>query len=139
MSIDKATNSRFHEIDTDTYSELIATQLQIFYDPSTGSVRVHFNGQPFLTVGSKLMQLDATFDILSVELGSQMTKCYGPADVADPVTGADLSKISVAGLMLLLKNAYDMEHNAEAERVAAAIAEAEAARAAAAAQANTTP
>lgn len=129
MPIDPATNSRFASLGGETYSELIATQVQLFYDPSTGAARTHFNGMPFLKVGEQLIPLSANNDILQVDFSDKMTKCYGPPEGMqfDPVTGFDLTQVSVAGVMLLLKNAYDVEHNAHAAEIAAQIAAAEAA------------
>ena len=128
MPIDPATNSRFTLLDNNTYSELIATQVQLFYDPSTGMARTHFNGMPFLRVGEQLIPLSANDDILAVDFSNKMAKCYGPPEGIqfDPVTGADLAQVSVAGVMLLLKQAYDVEHNAHAAEIAAQVTAAQA-------------
>ena len=127
MPANPATNSRFKPMGDGAYSEMIATTAMVFYNPADGSVRMHFHGRAFLPVGAKQVPLSATSDVLELELDPGMSRCYGPADgsLLDPVTGADLGKVSNAGVMLLFKIAYDAEHNARAAAVAAKIAAAE--------------
>jgi FOG: PKD repeat len=136
MTIDPSTNSRFTDLGGGTYSELIAKQVQLFYDPSTGQARAHFNGMPFLLVGTQLLQLNANNDILEIDFSDKMTTCYADlvdGEVLDPVTGASLKGVSIGGFMTLCKIAYDVEHNARAASIAAQIAAAEALAAQAAA------
>lgn len=121
-----AENARFVDIGGGTIAEMMSNQVQFFYDPTTGEARAHFNGRSYLPVGSKYIEIGSNTDLLQIQFNDP-TLCYGADDptLADPVTGADLSKISVAGVMVLIKKAYDKEYNARASAIAAALAAAE--------------
>lgn len=141
---DPATNSRFKEISSGTYSELYSLQTQLFYNPVTGQARVIFNGSPFLTIGTenKLVPINADNDMLHVDLSMRMGELLGtpvidpisqqPTPILDPVTQQSLENVSLAGIMVLIKIGYDKWHNERAAAIAQAQAEAEAAAAAAA-------
>lgn len=137
-------NSRFDVLENGLIIEKIASQIQIFYDPTTQQVRVHFNGTTYLKTGEKYEAINRPNDILTVALNPHITRRMGVG--VDPVTGADLSEISIYGVQLLLKKVYDTFHNehaaAIAETLAAAAAAAQAtidAAAAAALLENPTP
>ncbi len=134
-----STNSRFQDMGNGMVSEMISQQTQLFYNPNTQEVRVIFNGSPYLYINNQYVMLAQENDILRVELTDRMTLCVGrPGDI-DPVTGADLSQISVAGQLMLMKRAYDLFHNERAAAIAAQIAAENAAAEAAAAAAPTSP
>lgn len=112
-----ATSARFNDMGNGIISEMIADQVQFFYDPTTGSARATYNGLPYILINGVYHSLNVTFDCLQVDLDSEMTRCYGLEQggaVVDPVTGVDLTKISVAGIMTLIKIAYDSEYNTRA-------------------------
>ena len=136
-------NSRFNDLGNGTITELISDQTQLFYDPTTQQCRAIFNGAAFMPVTKadqsvSYVALGNNNDILHVDLTSQMTRCLGKAPDAaqgiagdlDPVTGADLSQISVYGILTLMKRAYDIFHNENYAAVQQAIADANAAAAA---------
>lgn len=102
---DPATNARFELLDEGTYSERIAPMVTLYYDPTTQASRASFNSMPYLKIGSKYHSLGGSFDTLEVSFADRMTECFGEG--TDPVTGADLSQISTAGVMTLLKCAFD--------------------------------
>lgn len=117
--------ARFTDLGQSMQSELISNHVQLFYDVVTGQASAVFNGNQYLSIAGKYMLLADTADMLPVDFSSQMTRCYaeGSTPVTDPETGADLTKISVAGLMTLIKMAYDIEVNArETARLAAVAA-----------------
>ena len=126
---DPATNPRFTDVGGGLSSELIANQVQLFYDPANNSARAIFNAMPYLQLGSTYQALGTQSDMLSVDFSSRMTDCLGIG--TDPVTGADLTQLSVAGFMLVLKAAYNTFVQERADSIAAGIAAAEAARLAA--------
>lgn len=132
---DPVVNPRFADIGGGMQSELIAIQVQLFYDPVTGSARANFNGLPFLTINDTMQALVAVPDILQVDFSNRMTDkvCSG----TDPVSGLDLSDLTIAGFMTGLKSAYIVFVQERTDKLVADIAAAEAAAAAAAAAAST--
>lgn len=123
-----AQNARFIDAGGGTIAEMMSNQVQFFYDPTTGQANAIFNGKPYLSLGDKYVALDQNPDILQVDFSTKITHCYGQhvAPLVDPVTGADLTKVSVAGVMMLMKAAYDEEFNQRAAYIAAQLAAAEA-------------
>lgn len=112
-----ATNARFTDMGGGIISEMMADQVQFFYDPATGSARAIYNGLPYISINNTYHSLNVCFDVLHVDLDTEMTRCYGleqGSTMVDPVTGTDLTKISVAGIMTLIKLAYDSEYNTRA-------------------------
>ncbi len=128
-----STTARFKDMGNGTMAELMADQVQFFYDPTTEQARAIFNGTSYLNFGTAAAPnyhaLGNNHDILPVDLSDKIGQCYGGGK--DPYTGADLTKISVAGIMMIFKYAYDHFVNQRADDIAAAIAVAEAAAAAA--------
>jgi hypothetical protein len=130
--IDPTTNARFTLLGNGQYSEMISDQVQLFWDPVTGDGRCIFNALPYLNIGGTYTQLGGVMNNLMVDFIDKIGTCYGEG-LTDPVTGADLGGISVAGISLIVKAAFDKEYNAAAAAQAAAVAAAEAAAEAAAA------
>ena len=105
------TNARIREITTGVTAEMIAEQTHIFYDPSTQSGYVSFQAREHLIVGTDVQAPMGDFDIMQVQLPAIAMQCFC-AGVKDPVTGADLAGVSVGGISLLLKAAFDQLYNA---------------------------
>lgn len=114
-------NSRFTPLGDGQYSELVATQVQMFYNPGTTSARANFVGKPFIFLGGKYHPIGEGMDILEVNLEGRMTEIPAKPGDIDPVTGFALDNVSVMGVLGILKRFYDTEHNANAARIAAAI------------------
>lgn len=118
-------NARFIDLGGGTTAELMSNHIQFFYDPTTQASRAIFNGSQYLNIGGTYRALDALYDQLEVVFTNQMTRRYAnemPVPILDPVTGADLKNVSVAGIMILIKIAYDIEINARETQRRAAIA-----------------
>ncbi|HWX66044.1 MAG TPA: hypothetical protein VNZ27_06375 [Rhodanobacter sp.] len=123
-------NARIRTIAPTVTGEMIAEQVHLFYDPTTGGGYVSFQAREVLHVGGVPSQPMGDFDILQAQIADIATHAFG-AGLVDPITGADLSTVSTGGIALLIKAAYDQLFNARAvARVAAAQAEADAASAA---------
>jgi hypothetical protein len=122
-------NARFQDEGGGTVSEMMAHQVQFFYDPTTMQARSIFNGKPYLNISNVYRALDESNDILHVDFSDKLAKCYGQhlGTLTDPATGVDLTNVSVAGVMALMKAAYDEEFNLRAFVIASQIAAAEAA------------
>lgn len=115
-----ATNARFVDMGGGIVAEMMSDQAQFFYDPATGSARAIYNGLPYISINGVYHSLNTQFDVLHVDLDTEMTRCYGLEQggaLTDPVTGVDLTNISVAGIMTLMKLSYDSEFNTRANAV----------------------
>lgn len=115
--------ARFYENDG-LEAELMAARIELRYDPTTQSAGAIFDGMLYaVNSAGEYTPFAGTHDTLAVSFADQMARCYAGelgVPVGDPVTGADLSQVSVAGFMTLVKIAYNLEINArEAARIAA--------------------
>ncbi|HEV2681229.1 MAG TPA: hypothetical protein VGV14_12065 [Rhodanobacter sp.] len=113
------TNARIRTLATGITAEMIAEQTHMFYDPATGGGYVSFQAREVLYVNGTHQAPMGDFDILQVQIADIATHAFGAGKV-DPVTGADLSSVSVAGVMTIIKAAYDALYNARAVAAAAA-------------------
>ena len=135
-------NSRFNQLGNGVVTELISMQTQLFYDPTTQHARAIFNGAPFMEIPqaqgpSQYMAVGSQGDLLHVDFMDKLTDVPCLSGDFDPVTGAPLDQVSVYGVMIIMKRAYDKYHNQrEQERIAAEEAAAAAAAAAEAAAAE---
>jgi len=109
------TNSRFSTLENGITLETIATVVHIDYDPATQAAQVIFSGKQYMQPASGVyVQVGTEQDNLGLDLSSRMADVVGKAGDTDPVTQADLSSITIAGLMTLIKRHYDTAHNARA-------------------------
>lgn len=131
---DPATNSRYTLLPNGAYTELVAVETQIFYDPVTMDVRAFFNGVPFINLGD-YMQFGVERDHLEADFTNRMTERF--FEGVNPLTGNDLSSITLLDFLAYTKCVYDTLHNERADARAQAIADAEAAAAAAQTAADT--
>lgn len=105
------TNSRFKLLGQGIMTEMIAHQTQLIYEPSTQKIEALFVGSPYLKIDDKYVPVGNEVDTLKVDLTSRMIEVPGKIGDRDPVTGVDLSNVSVAGIAVLLKRSYDNYHN----------------------------
>lgn len=103
-------NSRYNLIGDGLVSELISTRVILTYDPTTQATNAQFVGTPHLNVEGKYIPLGLREDFLLVSLTQHMTR-LPVLGFNDPVTGADLSQVSIAGVQMLIKLWYDTFHN----------------------------
>jgi len=108
------TNARIRTLATGVTGEMIAEQTHLFYDPGTGGGSVSFQGRESLFVNGAYQPLTGGYDILQSDLAGIATRQFAPVGTVDPVTGADLSQVSAAGMVLILKAAYDVLYNERA-------------------------
>lgn len=95
--------------------ELWAVGVQINYNPANRTAQIFFNAQAMTMMNGVPLQLPYVSDTLEVDLSAQKTRCFGYG--LDPVTGFDLSQVSVAGLDRIISCAFDTLHNErQAER-----------------------
>lgn len=113
-NLNPSNNSRFVDMGGGHIAEMIATQVQVFYNPTNQACRVVFNGAPYILMGTTYQRIgEAPPEPLHQELTNIMPLRVVPAGVRDPVTGADLSQVSLAGAVIIHKFAYDFFHNVQ--------------------------
>lgn len=103
------TNTRIRSIADGVQAERIATETHMFYDPLTQDAQVVFQGQEFLDVAGVLTQPLDGREALQTSLAALAARKFAAG--VDPITGADLSDISGAGVTMILKAIYDTLHN----------------------------
>jgi hypothetical protein len=110
------TNARFEPITGETKFEVLAPETLAHYDPTNETGTVVFNAAKYLTVDGEYRtdiaparcgSVHRTFDQIIPRLFAEGT------ELVDPVSGADLSKVSGAGIILYLKAAFDVLWNEE--------------------------
>lgn len=89
--------------------ELIAEQTHAFYDPATKNVSMSFQHRLNLYVNNVHAGPAGDWDVLTLDLAAVATRCFSTA--TDPVTGADLSKISAAGVLQILKDTFPVAYD----------------------------
>ncbi len=115
------TNARITTLGTGITAEMIAEQTHLFYDPATGSGSVAFQARPNLFINGAHQPLSGnSYDVLAVDFAAIAPRAFAAVGTVDPVTGADLSKVSTGGLLLIMKAAYDVLYNERAAALAAA-------------------
>lgn len=109
-------NARIRAISEGITAEMIAEQTHLFYDPQTGGGTIAFQARESLFVNGSYQPLAGNFDVLQVSIGDIASRCFGTG--TDPITGADLSQLSAAGIALIIKAAYDTLYNERAAEIA---------------------
>lgn len=106
-------NKRFVDLGGGLVSEEIATTTLITYNPTTGNASVNFMHQPYIKPGDTYLRVGEHPKSMTVDLVPLMAMRPVPAGmgVVDPVTGADLSQISLAGMNLIIKFTFDGLYN----------------------------
>lgn len=107
-------NARFVDMGGGNIAEYISFQIQMNYNPTTQHVRVVFNGAPYILMGTAYQKIGEKQDILEADLTGLEGMRLIPQGVKDPVTGMDLSGLSIGGLILAHKMAYDYFFNIRA-------------------------
>ena len=113
------TNSRFTDLGSGLVAEMVSDNVQIMYDPSTQGCRVIFTGHNYIKPGSKYLPVGTGSDLLDVDLSPYLLTCPVPESfgLIDPVTGLNLSKVSLLGVVYYIKFVYDFFHNKRANEV----------------------
>ncbi|HEY4294503.1 hypothetical protein [Luteibacter sp.] len=102
---------RIEDIASGITCEVIALHTTMLYDPKAGDARIVFAGTPCLYSGDEYLGPGGDAYPLSVTLSGIASQCFGEG--TDPVTGADLSTISCAGAVAIIKAAFAKLYDAE--------------------------
>ena len=114
MPVDSTPNARITSLGNGLTQEMIAEQTHLKYNPGTGSGTVSFQARPSLYINNQYTPLKGGYDVLTVDVDDIVARCFGQG-LKDPVTGADLSRISGAGMTVIIKAAYDILFNERAK------------------------
>lgn len=104
-----SSNARIVELDGNTEIVVFSPNIQIMYNPVTETASASFGCSNYLFAANSYHQIQSPPNGVFVDMANNMSTCYGNG--ADPVTGIDLSKVSVAGVMVLFQSAFDIEYN----------------------------
>jgi len=110
------TNARITEISDGINTELIAEQTHLMYEPATQGCVVSYQYRPQLYVNGEARGPAGDWQVLRVDLAAIASRCYGNG--TDPITGADLSQISTAGVAAIIKASFDTAFNENAAQAA---------------------
>ncbi|WNL46547.1 hypothetical protein RKE25_02605 [Dyella sp. BiH032] len=116
----ESANARIRALAAGITAEMIAEQTHLFYNPQSGAAWISFQARESIFVNGTFQATAGDYDVLQVTVDEIATRCLGIGN--DPVTGVDLSKVSAAGMAMIIKAAYDTLFN---ERAAAKAASAE--------------
>lgn len=88
--------------------EALSPDTRIQWDPVNDTGNLSFAIQKYLMVNGEYKQQLAPLALgyVSFPLNDILMRRFAPEDTSDPVTGADLSAISGAGMALLIKAAF---------------------------------
>jgi len=106
-----ANNSRFTDLGGGHTSEMIAVDVHIRYDPNSQNSQVLFMGCPHVMLGDLYRRVGTEQEPIGLELAQFMTLQPLPPGTLDPVTGQDISGISMAGIGMVIKGVYNFAHN----------------------------
>ena len=109
----EAVNARIRTLAAGITAELIAEQTHLFYNPQSGTAWISFQARESIFVNGTFQATAGDYDVLQVTVDEIATRCLGTG--TDPVTGADLSKVSAAGMAMIIKAAYNTLYNERAE------------------------
>ena len=98
-------NPRTETIANGIDREMIAENTYLFYNPETQAATVRFQSRPHLFQDEKWLSIGGDWYNLDKTVFEIAPRTFG-AGLVDPVTNADLSEVSVAGIVLLIKAAY---------------------------------
>ncbi|UPG87040.1 hypothetical protein L2Y94_06695 [Luteibacter aegosomatis] len=111
-------NPRIQVIAQGVTSEVISLMTTLIYDPSSGGVQVVFGARPCVYAGDVYQGPGGDQQPLVVALDDIAGRCLGEG--VDPVTGANLSEISSAGAVLIIKSAFAKLYDERVEALSAA-------------------
>lgn len=115
-------NARFNSL-AGLPTETLCPSMYINWNPVDNTGGIQFSCQDFITVDGVAVAPTMRFDMFNVPLGIALTRVFTADEVLDPITGTNLSQVSGAGLMVLIKVAFDQLFNEYAAAKTADFAE----------------
>lgn len=105
-------NARFEPIVGEAEFETMAPETVLYWDPVTDQSSAYFRTQKYLKVDGVIRGDVPGIPTggISLDITNNLHQLYGEG-LTDPVTGAPLDNVSVGGLMVLIKRAFDKRAN----------------------------
>lgn len=94
----------------------VAPLMHLNWEPVTNKCSISFSNQRFLVMDGNWVRatgMDNQIPTFTLNLSDDFTKCWAYEDALDPVTGARLDLISTAGVMEIIKHAFEQGYDAE--------------------------
>lgn len=109
-------NARYTSLDNGATLVTLAPMVQLTYQPNGTPGIASFNCTEYMAAGNTFFQVQSNPRAVIVELEDSLATCYGSqnATLTDPMTGIDLTKVSVAGILSIFQSAFDTECNVQA-------------------------
>jgi hypothetical protein len=109
-------NARITDVAPTVVKEQIAEIVSFNYNALTQGSNFSFQSRAYMYVNQEPQSMaDPSANYLQVDVTDEvLVQCFG-VGLRDPVTGADLSTISTAGVALIIKNAFDILYNQRAQ------------------------
>lgn len=107
-------NVRIEVLPTGVSAVVLAPLTSIRWDPETDTGSITFDTRRYLSDVNGNVLPGRSFEgagSFSVAFDQMLTRMFAPSGALDPVTGADLSAVSSAGVMVILKSAFDILYN----------------------------
>lgn len=110
-------NARIKDLAPTVVSEQIADSILFTYNPLTQQGAFAFTSREYVYINGEPQEFAGTApNMLQMEVAGDVMAQFPGVGLADPVTGADLSSVSVAGIMVIVKNAFDIFYNQQAQQ-----------------------
>lgn len=109
-------NARYTSLGNGATLVTLAPMVQLTYQANGMPDIASFSCAEYMATGNTFFQTQSNPRNIIVDLESAMERCYGSqnAVLIDPVTGVDLTRVSVAGMLSIFQSAFDTECNVQA-------------------------
>lgn len=106
-------NARLTHLENGTILQTFAPIVTLTYSPNGTPGVASFSCTDYMVAGNNYYSVNSQPKTVIVNLKDSLSVCYGSQKSAlvDPITGADLTQMSVAGLLLIFQVAFDAECN----------------------------
>lgn len=104
-------NPRIETIAEGITREVISEHTHLMYDPGTQGITVSFQYRPNLYVNDAWGGTAGDYGTLMKSMADIAASTFG-IGLKDPITGADLSEVSGAGIVTLIKAAFPALYDA---------------------------
>lgn len=106
-------NARLTHLENGTVLQTFSPIVTLTYSPNGIPGIASFSCTDYMVAGNSYYSISSQPKTTIVNLKDSLSVCYGSQNdtLVDPVTGADLTQLSVAGLLLIFQSAFDTECN----------------------------
>lgn len=106
-------NARLTHLENGTVLQTFSPIVTLTYSPNGIPGVASFSCTDYMVAGNNYYSVNSQPKTTIVNLKDSLSVCYGSqkSTLVDPVTGADLTQLSVAGLLLIFQVAFDAECN----------------------------